>query len=113
MYNAEDLLRLSNAMSVKRTMEDYSYSEDQAEHRVEVSMLGHSSESVKVHVEDGYVNVKTEPVDGLSDLAKNYSFKFKLPKGADPGKVSAEMANGVLKIVIKKNEANRFEVKVK
>jgi HSP20 family molecular chaperone IbpA len=56
--------------------------------------------------------VKTKDSVKVSDLAQNYSFKFKLPAGSDQSAISAEMANGILKVVVKKN-ANRHQIEVK
>jgi len=112
-YSTEDILKLSKAMLTKTAIDDdYLYKETDDSHAIEIAMLGHSSDSVSIYTEDGFLHVKTKDSVKVSDLAQNYSFKFKLPAGSDQSAISAEMANGILKVVVKKN-ANRHQIEVK
>jgi len=130
------LLRTLNATPARRGTEDKSITvaawsplvdivEDEKEYLIKAELPELRKEEVKVTVENGTLNLSGERKLEKEEKGKRYhrveraygSFvrSFTLPDDADPGQVSAEFKDGVLKVHVVKSEAakpKQIEVKV-
>ncbi|XP_022140087.1 15.4 kDa class V heat shock protein [Momordica charantia] len=70
-------------------------------HIFSADLPGVRKEEIKVEVEDSrYLIIRTEAVDGVEELAKSFSRKFRLPVLVDVDAISAGFENGVLEITV-------------
>ena len=99
-------------------------SEDDKEFVIKAELPGLKREEVKVTVEDGVLSISGERKTEKEEKNKKFhrversygSFlrSFSLPEGADPTKVNAEFADGVLNVHLAKTpkaQPNTIEVK--
>ena len=107
---------------------DYMPAVDVTETKDEVALTfeipGMNKEDIKVWVEDNVLTVSGERKSRVDEKETNFvrteirsgafSRSFRLPKYADAGKVSADYANGLLKVTVARaEEAKPKEIEIK
>ena len=96
---------------------DVDVREDQDRYTIEANLPGLDKEAVEVTFEDGLLTIQAETRHDEQRQEADYhvrerrvgkfSRSFRLPNEADPEKVNAQLANGVLTVTVEKAEAQK------
>lgn len=95
----------------------YSTESTESDYRINVSLPGHSKESVKISFEGGKLHITADAQSEVKNsLCKSESFKFTLPKNCNPDEIDAQITNGILSIsiatIVEKRQSKKIEVSV-
>lgn len=77
---------------------------------LDVSLLGHTKETVDVTIDGGVIKVKAKATSEMSELAKSHDFSFKIPVDCDPEKITAKVEGGILRITLPYFEEDKTKV---
>jgi HSP20 family molecular chaperone IbpA len=72
-----------------------------------VNVLGHNPKNILLEVTEDKITIKSNKIEGESDLIKDIDFSFKLGKDYDGTKSEAQFNNGVLSIIIDKKDERK------
>jgi HSP20 family molecular chaperone IbpA len=89
----------------------------ESDYRIHVSLPGHNKSTIKVSVENGKLLITADsPNQSNNSLCKSESFKFMLPKGCNLDEIDAQIADGILTIVVakitEKKQSKKIEIAV-
>jgi HSP20 family molecular chaperone IbpA len=94
----------------------YKVSSSQEAHTIQISLPGHDKESVNLTVDENRLVIKAVAPENSSDLTKNESFKFRLPKDCNAQEIDAQIKNGILTVTIakevEKSKSKKIEISV-
>ena len=124
MDDSKSLVTIKDQRSWEEALEDEMWasprvdiSEDEEKYCICVNLPGVSRENIKMRLDNGYLIVMGR-IDYQNMLNQNYILKeiesgnfhrrFKLSPGVDESKIEASLTNGLLKIIMPKNDWSKF-----
>lgn len=90
---------------------------DESEYQMEIELPGYSKDQVEVTIENGILKIATEEKSNKGEfLVKEFPEGkrrrvFILSKDINQDKISARLSNGILKIILPKNNGSLSEIK--
>lgn len=89
----------------------YSVKAEGENRSLDISLLGHTKETVDVTIDSGVIKIKAKATSEMSDLTKSHDFRFKIPDDCDPEKITAKLEGGILRITLPYFEEDKSKVK--
>lgn len=97
------------------------FSEDKNSYNISMEIPGIDPKNVEISLRDNQLEIKGEKKEEKEQKDKNYFYSersygnfyrtFSIPSDADPDKIEAKFNNGVVNIILPKNESKQKSIK--